>query len=1080
MVPLDVGSMLGGSGDKEFKGVTNITCDPRMLERIPEGIDKIHCDIALEKALKEAQKAIWPDMFPPIEDFVELCKDFSFQGIQKFVPKFVKQIITGGAGAAADAVSGLLGGKKYDKIEPICIESLLDRGNDCLCNRHPGTEVNADESKEEFVMELFREYPPMLLMPVIDAGLLRLILKMVTLFQEESESEDDEIKLQIIWLYMKFKEYKGYMDDSGVPVPNFFSGAEKLDREANLNHYHWYNMEVLNAYLVKEGVSVEEFNFIDTFFEFTEIKERITGFINNIYDKPLYDRELFDQLLGQVDSVVDVIKEEIPVDIEIDLGLDRIIDNFFPAPTCGEFLEKFGIKPDTMPSGGSEHWGDVGWGGKIGIAVEVFLLEMIKMVIHEAVVRPLVSEDKTDPIEVGATTLAAFIGVIPIVFSDAKVDINGKKIEIVRVIMHFLNIGLVLIMAVVKIAAFIAECTTLGGDKKKITNQVFKGFVLFFGLIDRLGSVIASCYQLSFLLKGESAPGKEIDKVPESTRDHSLQLSEKQKENLKGVAGYIFFDVLGLERTALLARLLFLPASGAIKKWTKSQVDKELKDILRDFNTPAPSGFRRPWDQGTKQSDEGFYGLLFLRNFLDWVVYEIIVELFIAGLIPALIGSGISGDWSFFEPKNTGKRYRDNARNFFGLFGAYLNPTINDLTVSDIKINGATLNSEIIDMGTAEVVDLDIVLNWTENGAPQSRTISGVKEIKGMETIEYPLSGLNNGTEYSINAKFKARHRFGGTVEYKVNEINKPGSLTTTTMLTCSDATDITPNSAKLNGTLSDLGGGTEVSVLFEYGETSGGPYDIGSTDPRTLDATEPFEAPISDLSPDTTYYFRAKATIGTEVQYSPEEGSLVTEPATPPSISTEEAGDVEKTSATLNGEVTDMGSAEEVDVSFEWGESSGSYPYQTEVQKITPTSTKTFSKPISGLNPGTTYYFRAKATVGTETYSGTEKSFDTIELVPPEVITDEATDIKPKSAKLNGQISNLGSAKPVKGSFEWGTSPGGPYDNYTSAQDFTESGAISAKLSGLSKDTTYYFRVKAIGDGTTYGEEESFTTFPK
>ena len=37
--------------------------------------------------------------------------------------------------------------------------------------------------------------------------------------------------------------------------------------------------------------------------------------------------------------------------------------------------------------------------------------------------------------------------------------------------------------------------------------------------------------------------------------------------------------------------------------------------------------------------------------------------------------------------------------------------------------------------------------------------------------------------------------------------------------------------------------------------------------------------------------------------------------------------------------------------------------------------------------------------------------------------------------------------------------------------------GLFSTNLTGLSANTTYYFRAKAVDDGMTYGDERSFTT---
>ena len=98
-----------------------------------------------------------------------------------------------------------------------------------------------------------------------------------------------------------------------------------------------------------------------------------------------------------------------------------------------------------------------------------------------------------------------------------------------------------------------------------------------------------------------------------------------------------------------------------------------------------------------------------------------------------------------------------------------------------------------------------------------------------------------------------------------------------------------------------------------------------------------------------------------------------------------------------------------------------------------------------------------------------------TIITEPPTVTTNAATGIGTTTATLNGSLTNLGSAPSAGVSFEWGTSTS--YDNETTPQTMTATGEFSASLSGLSSGTTYHFRAKAVGEGTSYGIDRTFTT---
>ncbi len=110
---------------------------------------------------------------------------------------------------------------------------------------------------------------------------------------------------------------------------------------------------------------------------------------------------------------------------------------------------------------------------------------------------------------------------------------------------------------------------------------------------------------------------------------------------------------------------------------------------------------------------------------------------------------------------------------------------------------------------------------------------------------------------------------------------------------------------------------------------------------------------------------------------------------------------------------------------------------------------------------------------------SGSGRAFATsvAPTVPPAVATGYADRITATSAQVNGRLTSLGSASSVTVSFVWGTAQGGPYTDETSGVVQTASVAFQFELSGLASGTTFYYQAKAEGDGTAYGEEQSFTT---
>jgi PKD repeat protein len=93
----------------------------------------------------------------------------------------------------------------------------------------------------------------------------------------------------------------------------------------------------------------------------------------------------------------------------------------------------------------------------------------------------------------------------------------------------------------------------------------------------------------------------------------------------------------------------------------------------------------------------------------------------------------------------------------------------------------------------------------------------------------------------------------------------------------------------------------------------------------------------------------------------------------------------------------------------------------------------------------------------------------------PLSVTTSPPTAVTDSSAILNGYLASLGSASSTQVSFEWGLTTS--YGSTTVNAPKTASGGFSANLTGLTAGTAYHFRAKAVGNGTAYGSDVTFTT---
>jgi len=89
-------------------------------------------------------------------------------------------------------------------------------------------------------------------------------------------------------------------------------------------------------------------------------------------------------------------------------------------------------------------------------------------------------------------------------------------------------------------------------------------------------------------------------------------------------------------------------------------------------------------------------------------------------------------------------------------------------------------------------------------------------------------------------------------------EVNLTAKVVSLLSVTTNDARHITVKGATLNGQLDGLGNFSSVSVSFKWGTTSGS-LDK-ETRPKPRKKAGVFSARLQRLSPNTTYYFQAKA----------------------------------------------------------------------------------------------------------------------------------------------------------------------------------------------------------------------------
>lgn len=285
-------------------------------------------------------------------------------------------------------------------------------------------------------------------------------------------------------------------------------------------------------------------------------------------------------------------------------------------------------------------------------------------------------------------------------------------------------------------------------------------------------------------------------------------------------------------------------------------------------------------------------------------------------------------------------------------------------------------------------------------------------------------------------------------------------------------ASAITDVSATLNGQLT-ANGGEDPTVWIYWGTTDGGTNTGNWQQNENLGVRSvgAFSAPIASLTPSTVYYFRAYAQNSAGGTWASATASFTTSnpPAVAPTINHSPATNITYDTATLNGTVVDTGGENPL-VRFYWGTGDAGKVGALWAQNRTMgyLGAGPFSTNLTGLIPGTTYYFQVYAeNSGGAAWAAASGSFATPDLpsvVPPSVTTQAPSNITQNSGRMNGSVTDTGGENPTVYVY-WGRTAGGTTPgNWEHAENLGVRGlgGVSFDATGLTASTEYFYRVYA------------------
>jgi len=411
---------------------------------------------------------------------------------------------------------------------------------------------------------------------------------------------------------------------------------------------------------------------------------------------------------------------------------------------------------------------------------------------------------------------------------------------------------------------------------------------------------------------------------------------------------------------------------------------------------------------------------------------------------------------------------------FAGLFAGanFVSAQTATLTTVD-SCTSATLRADVYpNGGTAEA--------WFEWGNSYATVDAGVGTRTSSQWFTYnqslsqSISSLSQNTKYYYRGAVRNNNgtmpSYGSILSFTTPSCN---TVVTTVTVTTSSASSVSQNSATLNGYV--VPNNTNTSVWFEYGTTQA----FGLATPNmNYGNTTSFSGYISGLNPNTTYYFRAMAsgaTPGNTLSFTTT-GTV----ASVPIVTTSSASSVSQNSATLNGYVVPNGV--NTNAYFEYG-TTQSFGNVTSSVYVNSSGTG-YTSSISGLNPNTTYYYRAMANNAQgNTTPGNTLSFTTNAQVivntgaVPTVTTLLATERTGVTARLNGLVFATGN-QTANAWFEWGTD-----SSMSNKTQVSNVGALptvkhSDYITGLVQGQKYYYRIVAENSyGKVYGEMNTFVS---
>lgn len=191
------------------------------------------------------------------------------------------------------------------------------------------------------------------------------------------------------------------------------------------------------------------------------------------------------------------------------------------------------------------------------------------------------------------------------------------------------------------------------------------------------------------------------------------------------------------------------------------------------------------------------------------------------------------------------------------------------------------------------------------------------------------------------------------------------------------------------------------------------------------------------------------------------------------PTAHTYPADNIGQRTARLNGQMWDDG-GETCTVRFIYGKT---HSYGTNTSNQSKSIYEDFTASLTGLDPGTRYYYKAYGNNTAGSDLGDEEYFDTDPILAPTVTTNDETGSEETNTTLHGTLTADGGENCTV-RFQYGLTTG--YGTNTSNQTKATGNTFQIDVTGLAAGTVYHYRAVAINTaGKGVGVDKTFLTKP-